>query len=75
MVGRDDHKKNGFKLAGEELPEYNYSEEKKETICGMIKTNIKPQQTEYLWKNIGWCRYILLGTANYDYYSMKLYLE
>ena len=76
LIGRKDHETKSCKLASKELPEFNYSEEEIETICGMINATRIPQETHNIYdKIVADADLFYLGTDEYDIYSNQLYKE
>lgn len=76
MLGREDHEDKSCKLANKELPEYDFSKEQIEVICGMINATRIPQKTHNIYEEIvADADLFYLGTETYNYYSNKLYLE
>lgn len=76
LIGRENHEEKGCKLASKELPEFDFSENQIETICGMINATRIPQETHNIYENIvADADLFYLGTDTYKYYSNKLYLE
>ena len=76
LIGRKDHETKSCELATKELPEYGFSKEEIETICGMINATRIPQQTTNKYdKIVADADLFYLGTKDYDHYSNQLYKE
>ena len=76
LIGRTDHETKSCELATKELPEFGYSKEQIEDICGMINATRIPQKTHnILEKVVADADLFYLGTDSYDFYSNQLYNE